>query len=456
MNRPVSQEAACPQRLKETPNLTRPLACAGGVLLGGRRCQDKYVTGSTQPPDSSHPVAPGFPAVVASRSPQARDETTWWNARDVRHLADLMWARPVVRMVVYALLLLLAVRVFLWGTGLLASVILTVVAAYALAFLVNPILVWLEKRRVSRMIGVLLLLVVTIGVVTLLVMTLSTQISGLISGIPNLARNLKGVLLGLLDHLDSIPGAEGLKASLSKYIDGQTQQITQNAGPLLERVLNSGPSVLSTLSNLVGWLGQLGFIVTLAMYFMMDYSRVGLGVLHIFPRAWQPTLYQLSEDVSESFGGYIRGQLLLMLAGAIIAFLGLLALKVPNALALGLISGLLSLIPYIGIVLAAAVAMLQAIPQGALIVGLVAALFFIINQLQGNVLGPLIMGRTVALSASTILIALLIGLAVAGPIGAILAIPMATLLKRWIERYWLTSAAYNGGHSPTLPPHKLE
>ncbi|CAM3649023.1 AI-2E family transporter [Deinococcus frigens] len=368
----------------------------------------------------------------------------WRAARDVRDLIRRLWAMPLVRLIAYAVLIAVAVRTLLWGTRLLASVLLTVLTAYGLAFLVNPILEWLERRQIGRMVGVLLLILVTLGLTTLLLVTLSQQVTGLITGIPVIAVNLKIALFNVLERLDTIPGVQGLKDSVSSYIDEQTTNITQNAGPVLERLLNSGPNVLNTLSNLVGWLGQLGFIVTLAAYFMIDYERVGASLLRVFPRASQPTVLRLSEDVGQSFGGFLRGQLLLMLTGAVLSTLGLLALKVPNALALGALSGLLSLVPYIGIVLAALAAMLQAISQGGLTIGLVAALFFVINQLQGNVLGPLIMGRVVSLSPAAILIALLVGLALAGPVGAVMAIPTATLLKRWLERYWMTSAAYRG------------
>ncbi|WP_291429615.1 AI-2E family transporter [Deinococcus sp.] len=368
----------------------------------------------------------------------------WRDARDVPQLLQILWAQPTVRLTAYLFLLLAAVWTLAWGSQLMASVIVTVIAAYGLAFLANPLLSWLERHRVSRMVGVMLLLSVTIALTTLLVMTVSSQVTGLINGIPELARNLKGITSSVLDRLDSVKGAEGIKESLSKYIDEQINNLTTNTGPLLERLVNAGPDVLGTLSSLVGWLGQLGFIVTLAMYFMLDYDRAGRSVLKVFPRRWQPTLLRLSDDVSGSFGGFLRGQLLLMLSTAVLATAGLMALRVPNALALGLLSGLLSLVPYVGIVVAAAVPMLLAATQGALTVGLVAALYFFINQIQGNVLGPLIMGRTMHLSPAAILIALLVGLSIAGVPGAVLAIPLATLFKRWLKRYWLTTRAYRG------------
>ncbi|WP_189003805.1 AI-2E family transporter [Deinococcus malanensis] len=373
-------------------------------------------------------------------------------ARNVPDLIRALWARPLVRLAIYAVL----APLLLWGilrmSGLLASVLVTVFLAYGLAFLCNPLLTWLERHRVGRMVGVLLLLVLGISLVTAVVMTVSSQINGMLSSVPELARSLKAVVITLLDRLDSLPGTEGLKESLTTYIDREVEDITQNAGPLAERLLSSGPTVLKTLSNLVGWLGQVGFIVTLAMYFMIDYDGIGRSMLQVLPRSWQPTALQLSEDVSESFGAYLRGSLLMLVACVVLATTGLLLLKVPNALAIGLLSGIINLFPYVGIVLASILAMFQAIPMGTTTILLVAGLYFLINQLLGNVIGPLIMGRTMHLSAAAILIALLIGLALGGVGGALLAIPFATLLKRWMQRYWLPSRTHQGHTMAPTPP----
>lgn len=358
----------------------------------------------------------------------------------------------MVRLAVYALLLPLLLWVLLRASSILASVLFTVFMAYGLAFLCNPMLTWMEKHRVRRMIGVLVLLVLGISLVTAVVMTVSSQINGMLNSVPELARGLKDVLVSLLDRLDRLPGTEGLKETLTTYIDREVQDITQNAGPLAERLLSTGPTVMKTLSNLVGWLGQVGFIVTLAMYFMIDYDGIGRSMLQILPRAWQPTALQLSEDVSESFGSYLRGSLLVLIACVVLATTGLLLLDVPNALAIGLLSGVINLFPYVGIVLASILAMFQALPMGTTTILLVAGLYFLINQLLGNVVGPVIMGRTMHLSAAAILIALLVGLALGGVGGALLAIPFATLLKRWMERYWLPSRTHQGRTVPPTPP----
>lgn len=401
-----------------------------------RQWQDKGVTDPLRPP------------------PELQSESLRAAARQARTVPDLIrmaWQNPAVRLLGYAVIVPLGLLLGLRLWNLLASVLITVFLAYGLAFLCNPLLVWLEQRRVPRMVGVLLLLVLGATAVTLLVMTLTGQVNGLIQGLPDMARRIKDLAISSLDHLDRIPGAEGLKESLNAQIDKQLNGFQENAGSIAERIIHAGPDVVNTVGNLVGWLGQVGFIVTLAMYFMLDFGGAGRSVLNLAPVRWQPTLLRLSEDVSQSFGSYLRGQMLMMVSSAVLVTLGLLALKVPNALALGLLSGLVSLIPYVGIVLGAVVAMLQALSVGTGTVALVALLFFILNQVQGNVLGPLIMGKTMQLSAAAILIALLVGLALGGVGGALLAIPLATLFKRWLERYWLPSRAHEGAPGDPAP-----
>ena len=366
---------------------------------------------------------------------------------NVVELIAVLWQRPAVRLVVYLIAVPLALWVLLRGMQLLTSVLVTILLAYGLAFLCNPLLVWLERRGVGRGLGVLLVLILGLGLVTGIVMTLSSQVQSMLQSLPQLARSLKELAMNLLDHLGNVQGAEGLRDRVSQAIDKQLSGIQQGAGPLAERILNSGPDVMHTLSNLVGWLGQVGFIVTLAMYFMFDYDGVGRTLVGVFPKRWQPTIVRLSDDVSESFGSYLRGTLLTMVACVVLATGGLLLLKVPNALAIGLMSGFINLFPYVGIVLASILAMVQAVPLGTTTILLVALLYFLINQLLGNVIGPIIMGRTTQLTASTILVALLIGLALGGAGGALLAIPVATLIKRWVERYWLPSAAHEGDPS---------
>ncbi|GAA5532318.1 AI-2E family transporter [Deinococcus aluminii] len=358
----------------------------------------------------------------------------------VPEMLEGWWSRPLVRLLVYALLLVLLYVL----ARRLSSVLVMVAVAYGLAYLANPLLRWLEARGIGRGWGVLLLLLLVLGLVALLFWRLVTQVSSFVNSLPALADQLTQLLNAALSRTDGGSMMADLQYRLALYVQTKAHEITQNIGPILDQVLFSGPSLLGRLTGILGWLGQAGLVLTLALYFALDYARFGRGVLKVFPRDWQPTLARLSEDVSVSFGRSIRGQLLTGLGVGILAGLGLLLLKVPNPLALGLLTAVLYLVPYVGMVLATIPPLLQAIPQGTTTLALVAALYFILNQVGGNVLGPMVMGRTTQINPAALMVAVLIGLGLAGVWGALLATPVALLLQRWTVRYWLPSRAYQG------------
>ncbi|WP_216321682.1 AI-2E family transporter [Deinococcus aestuarii] len=351
-------------------------------------------------------------------------------------LADL-WTRPQVRLLVY---LGLAALAFLLARSL-SGVLVTVAVAYGLAYLANPALTWLERRGLARGWGVLLLTLLVFVVVTLLFWRLASQVTSFVSSLPALADRVTALLDRALDNPNPDPGIDQLQHRLAEYVQTRAQALARDVGPLFDRLLSSSPAVLA------GWLnglGRAGLLLTLTLYFALDYRRVSRGLLSVFPRDWQPAVERLSEDVSVSFGRAIRGNLLVGLSVGALAALGLLLLNVPTPLVLGLFTAAMWLVPYVGILIAVVPALLQAIPLGTTAVVLVAVLYFVLNQVGGNLLSPLIMGRTIQIPPSALMVAVLIGLSVGGALGAFLASPVALLVYRWGTRYWLTSRAYQG------------
>jgi predicted PurR-regulated permease PerM len=361
--------------------------------------------------------------------------------RSVSELLWSIWNRPWVRLLVYLLLAALA----FWLARKVASVIVTGLVAFALAYLFNPLLVWLEKRRVPRALGVLLLVLVLGLLAALLLWAGAAQLGSLLADLPRFTGQLGDLGSGLLERLRGVPGLQDMPERLNAAIHEQVQTLSRNALPTLQRLLTSGGTLLGGASLVLGWLGQAAFAVTLALYFMLDYPRLGPSVLRLFPVGWQRTVTRLSGDVADSFGGYIRGQLLIGLAAGVIVTLSLLLIGVPNALGLGLLMAALNIVPYIGLVIAAVPALLLAIPGGALKILLVLLVYFVTNQIVGNVLSPYVLGRTSNLSPAAVLLSLLVGLTLGGLVGALLAVPTATLLKHWTERYWLSSRLHGPG-----------
>lgn len=351
-----------------------------------------------------------------------------------------LWSMPLVRMIVYVLLGWLAWRM----AQQLMGVLVLVGTAYAISYVVNPLILWLEKKGLRRGWSITLLLLAFLTVVGLLFWTVASQVTSFIAGLPALLERFPTLLeKWLSDHKD-IPAVAQMQGKLVTYFREKIDDISANIGPITAQLLSPNSDVMGRLAGVLGWLGQAVVVLTLAIFFMADHARPGRMLLSLLPRQWQSTALRLSEDVSQSFGGYLRGQLITGGVISIIAGVGLLLLNVPNALALALLTGLLALIPMFGMVLATIPALLQAIPQGTTTLLWVSVLYFFINQVAFNVVSPMVMGRTSNMSASGILIAVLIGGSVGGLGGAFLAIPAAMLLQRWVARYWLHSPAHEG------------
>ena len=360
-------------------------------------------------------------------------------ARTVPQLLLALWRSPWARLLFYVLLALLA----FYFARLLFSVIVTALVAYTVAFLFHPVLHWLEGRGVKRIFGVLLVVVVVLSVAGLLFWTVISQVVNLLGELPQLLQRLPALLTGALDRLSGVPGLENVQLQVQTTLDEQTRRLGQDLGPTLQRLFTSGGALLGGVVSAVGWLGQAVFVLILSLYFMLDYRRVGASVLQVLPRAWQPAALSLAEDVSVSFGGYLRGQLLIGLAVGALVAVGLMVLGIPNAVAIGLLAAVLDIVPYLGPVVSAVPAVLLAAPDGWVKVALVVLVFLVANQVEGNFLSPYVLGRSTDLSSAAVLLAILAGLTLGGLIGALLAVPTVALLKRWLERYWLPSRAHD-------------
>ena len=348
--------------------------------------------------------------------------------RTVQDLLASVWRQPWVRLLVY----LLAAAATLWFIRRLASVLMTAAVAYGLAYLVNPVLTWLEGRGVRRVVGVLLVTLIGLMVLGLLSWVVTSQLVNLLNDLPHFITQLGTGAGDLLERLSGVPGLEHVQENFAVSLNEQARQLSTNLGPTIQRLLGGA-------ANLVGWFGQAVFVLILSLYFMLGYQRVGAGVLRVLPPSWQTTARVLSEDVSVSFGGYLRGQLLIGLAVGLLIALGLSLLGIPNALGIGLLAALLNIVPYLGPVVAATPAILLALPGGWITVLLVVLVFVAANQLESSVLSPYILGRTTHLAPAVVLLAILAGLTLGGLVGALLAIPTVTLLRRWMDRFWLTS-----------------
>jgi predicted PurR-regulated permease PerM len=196
------------------------------------------------------------------------------------------------------------------------------------------------------------------------------------------------------------------------------------SGPTAEpaALLNAGGLVLHTLYSVVT-------VFLLAYYWLTERAAIKRAALRLAPDSRARQINATWVQVEARLGGWVRGQLLIMLALALMAGVCFVALGLPNPLLLAVLAGLCEMVPLIGPFLAFLPALLVALAFDPLKAALLLPLAVVIQQVEGNVLVPRIMSRTVGISPLTVILGILIGSILYGPAGAFLAVPVAAALQ---------------------------
>jgi len=177
-------------------------------------------------------------------------------------------------------------------------------------------------------------------------------------------------------------------------------------------------------------------VIVLSFYLLIEKKSVGEFILSLIPQEYKQGAIDVSKKIATKMGGWLRGQVILSLTIGIVDFIGLLIVGVPYALTLGVLAALFEVIPVIGPVLAAVVAILVTLTTVGWVKALIVlAIYTGVQQLEAHILVPKIMEKSVGISPAFIIIALLIGSKIDGLTGALLAIPAAAAISVIFQEY---------------------
>ena len=349
-----------------------------------------------------------------------------------------------------------AVLVFvLW---LLSPILLPFMAGFVLAYFLDPIADRLQKWGMSRLTAAMLIVVVALIVVmaglVIFVPMLADQLARFAGELPNLIQSLAARLN------DWAPA--WMKDAVAKSgadIQGTITQFAGNAANWLLGVLKTLLSGGLALVNLVSLL-----VVTpiVAFYMLVDWDHMIATIDGWIPRDYVDTVRELGRDVNTAMAGFIRGQGTVCLLLGIFYAAGLTLAGLKFGLAIGLLAGALTFIPYAGAmtggVLAIGVALVQFWPDYWAI-GVVVAVFAVGQFLEGNFLSPKLVGKSIGLHPVWLMFALFAFGYAFGFVGLLLAVPMAAaagVLVRFGLRQYLASRLYLGGDDLEGPPIPVE
>jgi len=326
------------------------------------------------------------------------------------------------RLIVRGVATLLGGVVLLWVLYQLRGVLLILYISTLLAIGFSPAVRWLErwrKFRLPRWAAILILYVGAIGIVGLVlwlvIPPLATQLSQLWQDLPGLVDRLQRSLVraGVID-----------------------QRYTWSE--LLKRIESPGLAVagiLGAVQTVIGVAGTVLTVLLLPYYLLVEAQSLQKGFLHLFEAERRPRVARISRAVTVKVGAWLSGQLLLGVVIGTTATIGLWILGVPYFYVLGLIAGLGEMIPVVGPILAAVPAILMGWTVSWKTALFVAIYFSVQQFIENNVLVPRIMERQVGVSAATVIVALIIGSALLGVIGAVLAVPTAAIVQVLLQEH---------------------
>jgi predicted PurR-regulated permease PerM len=341
----------------------------------------------------------------------------------------VVWVRfapsQVVRTIVIALLSAAVVLGALFLLWQVRTIIGWAVLALFLAAVLNPAVNWLERHRIKRSIGIVLTyLGVVVGLLAILgifVPVVYSEIRDLIDFIVSVSQSPGGASEWLRTSLEQL-GLGSLFDTLSERLSELPSQLGAWAKTLLSSAGGLAISAATFVSALVT-------ILTLTFFLLLNpegFMNVGL---RLFAEPQRPRVRRLLGQSAGAVSGYITGNLAISFICGVLTFIVLLVLGMPYPAALALLVALLDLIPLVGATLGGALLVVVGFfvsPWTALIL-LVYVLIY--QQFEGSILQPMVYSRAVQLNALVIFIAVLVGAALLGIPGALLAIPVAEIIR---------------------------
>jgi len=321
---------------------------------------------------------------------------------------------------------LIAIAITGWLFYMLAPVLTPFVAAALLAYVGDPLADRLERMKLPRTLAVVAVFLITFLILALLILLvgplIKTQVGALLDALPEIALRVEQVWLpNVLGWLQIDAGEDvGIAAFLASYSD----LVGSWSGKVLMSVSKSGGAVFAAVISLF-------LVPILTFYLLRDWDFILLHLSAVIPESQRDTILQLARETDEVLGAFLRGQLLVMAALAMIYSLGLSLVGLKFAIAIGVVSGLVSFVPYLGfvfgIVLAGLTVALEPNPLW-LLVGVVVT-FTLAQLIEGSVLTPKLVGDRIGLHPVIVIFAVAAGGQLFGFFGILLALPIAAVLS---------------------------
>jgi predicted PurR-regulated permease PerM len=315
----------------------------------------------------------------------------------------------------------------------LRDVLTPISLAFIIAYILDPVVDRLEAWNVPRPAGIAIVLGGMLGIVALFLALvlpgIATEVAGVIQELP---RQLADLWTKLEPRLAQVGVA--VPHSTTEWVE----RLNALASEVASAILAPAGSVLSSL--LGGTLSVLGsvaaalVVLVLAVYVLNDFDRITAGLRELIPLRWRAMVTSYAEEIDQILSQFMRGQLTVMAILAVLYSGAYALLGVRLAVPIGVVAGMLNFIPYLGSAFALVAGVLMSLLGGWHVwqLGGVVLAYAAIQTLEGFVITPCIVGKTVGLSEIWVLMALFVGGEIFGFLGVLLAVPAAAVAKIFV------------------------
>ena len=317
------------------------------------------------------------------------------------------------------------------GTCLLLGVLLLIKVrtilgpfflAFALAYLLNPLVEGLERHRISRNKSITLvftlIILVFATIIFIILPIIYNELSKLAVVLPDTIQSVTARIEGFREQFK----ATGLPSRVALVLDQHLGQGEVIMADRLNLFLVNLPNAFSSITLYI-----LSPVITL--YLLADWKGLEEGFFRVIPQRWRMEWRRLWQDINHVIRQFVRGNLVVAVIVGILVGVGVKLIGMEYALLIGLICGFFDLIPYFGPLIGAVPSVLLALTKSPAMAFKIALVILIVQQLEGNVISPKLMGDSVGLHPIWIVFAILAGGEIAGFWGMFLAVPLAAVIR---------------------------
>jgi predicted PurR-regulated permease PerM len=307
--------------------------------------------------------------------------------------------------------------------------------AFIIAYILDPMVDRLEAWKVPRPLAIAIVLGGTLGAI---VVFLALVLPGIVAEVAGVVQELPRQLAILWSRFEPWLEQQGISIphSTQEWVERLGAYTSEVASSILAPAGNILTSIMGGTLSVIGTLVATLVVLVFGVYLLSAFDRITAEVRDLIPWRWRATVTSYAEEIDQILSQFVRGQLTVMAILAVLYSGAYTLLGVRLAVAIGITAGMLNFIPYVGGAFALATGVLMSLLGGWhpwQLAGVVLA-YTVVQTLEGFVITPRVVGKTVGLSEIWVLVALFVGGEIFGFLGVLLALPTAAVAKIFVSR----------------------